>query len=217
MFKTINENLIKRAIDALASVSKIQKEMGANNDEFVGRVQEAKVAKELGFKLQNADKHGIDAKFSDDTERYVEVKNATYDGKTPSATFNDTTIEKANLFKEPNMWLALGVWRNLHDLLFICYVSNPNIGDFLEKRVNSFLDGNGVRSTQSIPLTTLLEEYDAKILPVSATSEEICSMLGGWVFPHIVDSPSFDGDSASYDDLSARLRRNAFKSRLVRR
>ena len=108
---------------------------------------------------------------------YLEVKTAGYDAKSWQATFNDTNFEKACLFKERNIELALSVWRAASELLFIVYGQNPNIGIFLEEKVKWFKGGNTVRSTQSITISDLVIKYGFNVYAVHKTPDEIHSMF----------------------------------------
>ncbi|MCA6071100.1 MAG: hypothetical protein LE168_01735 [Endomicrobium sp.] len=91
---------------------------------------------------------------------YLEVKTASYDAESWQATFNDTTLEKANLFKEQNIELALSVWRTASELLFVVYGKNTGIGNFLEEKVKQFKKSKKtVRSTQSISISPLVLKY----------------------------------------------------------
>lgn len=175
-FKKFDSALMNEAKSSLNDVARIQERFGINNDEFLGKIQEYQVAEELGFSLINQDKHGFDAQYNEDVQVFLEIKNATI-GDALCATFNDTTEEKAEDFKSDNLWIALGVWSNISRLSFICYGKNEKIGEYLEKRVSKFLDGEGKRSTQTISLQSLVEDYDFRILAVSDTPEDICKML----------------------------------------
>lgn len=171
-----NGDLIKEAEAPLRELSRIQEGLCVNNDELLGKIQEYRVAKELGFSLINQDKHGFDAKYSEDVDVFLEIKNVTL-SEAPKATLNDTTLEKARNFKCDNLWLALGVWHNISKLSFICYGKNKKIGELLEEKVSNFLAGNGVRSVQDLSLSSLVEDYDFRLLAISDTPEDICKLL----------------------------------------
>ena len=126
----------------------------------------------MGFNLINTEKHGFDCQLSENNKIYLEVKSASFSAKSWQATFNDTNLEKANTFKDKKLWLALSVWENARDLLFIVYGQNEKIGDFLTEKVNHFLkDNNTVRSTQSISITDLIFKYGFKILCLKSKNE----------------------------------------------
>ena len=86
-------------------------------------------------------------------------------------------LEKAEAFKDKKVFLALAVWKDASDLLFICYGQNPGIWDFLESKVKRFKAWNTVRSTQSISLSNLVFTYWFKIIAVNRSKWEVLSLL----------------------------------------
>ena len=130
----------------------------------------------LGFDLVNTEKHGFDCKVSH-SNLFLEVKSASFDAQTWQATFNDTTYEKAEAFKDEKLFLALAIWKDASDLLFIAYGQNKNIGMFLEEKVSWFKAGHTVRSTQSISLQDLIFKYNFKLLSIGKTKEELLELL----------------------------------------
>lgn len=108
---------------------------------------------------------------------FLEVKSASFSSSTWNATFNDTTYEKAEAFKDEKVYLALAVWKNARDLLFIIYGQNEKIGEFLEKKIDWFKSGHVVRSTQSISASNLINTYGFKILAVNRTKLEVLNIL----------------------------------------
>ena len=75
------------------------------------------------------------------------------------------------------MYLALAIWKDASNLLFICYGQNPKIGEFLEEKVRWFKKGQTVRSTQSLSLSALIFKYDFKLLAVNKTKQELINLL----------------------------------------
>ncbi|MDR0942416.1 MAG: hypothetical protein LBM19_02240, partial [Holosporales bacterium] len=166
-FKKIDEAFLTKSIDAFQQITKIQKSYKKlDTDTFMNEVRDSIAAKYLKYTHVNIAKHGLDARrksinagFEFD---YLEVKSTSYDAASWQATFNDTNLEKANLFKERNIYLALSIWRAASELLFIVYGRNEGIGKFLEEKVKWFKDGNTVRSTQSITISDLVCKYGCK-------------------------------------------------------
>ena len=105
------------------------------------------------------------------------MKSASFSASSWGATFNDTTLEKAESFKDEKVYLALAIWKNASDLLFIIYGQNERIGEFLEEKVRWFKSGHTVRSTQSISASQLVNDYGFKILAVNRTKEDVLNLL----------------------------------------
>lgn len=94
------------------------------------------------------------------------------------ATFNDTTLEKAQCFKGKQVFLCLAVWKNASDLLFVCYGQNKKIGEFLEDKVLKFLSGQGgVRSTQTLGIKQLIADYGFDIICIRKNKTEVKKIL----------------------------------------
>lgn len=200
-FKPIDTCFMTEAMTALDSLSDVQnKYQKGDIDNFLNELHDSVVGHYLGFNLINIEKHGFDCKLDNDKDVFLESKVASISAGTWSATFNDTTLEKANAFKNPNVWLALSVWLDASKLLFICYGQHPGIGDFLEERVTSFLGGHGIRSTQTISFSKLIKDFGFRILSISKTPQELISFLAlksrefpKYIKPNIIDTLPFDG------------------------
>ena len=132
----------------------------------------------MGFDLVNIEKHDFYCKKNNKKDIFLEVKAASYDSSTWNATFNDTTLEKANCFKSKKLYLALAVWKDASDLLFICFGQNENIGKLLEEKVKWFKAGNTVRSTQSISFSKLIKDFGFKICTVDRSTEDVKKLIG---------------------------------------
>lgn len=177
-FLPIDNDFMLEGHEVLQCVQSVQEKFHKEDtDTFINELRDSIAGYTLGFKLVNVEKHGFDCKRSEEEECYLEVKSASFIADTWQATFNDTTLEKAQAFKNEKVYLALAVWKGASDLLFICYGQNEKIGEFLEEKVNHFKDGNTVRSTQSITLSKLVFEYGFKILAVNKTKEEVTTLL----------------------------------------
>lgn len=176
-FEPIDNQFMTEGHEVLLRVQEVQDKFNkGDTDTFINELRDSIAGHTLGFDLINVEKHGLDCKKAD-AELYLEVKSASFVAKYWQATFNDTTEEKANAFKDKKVYLALAVWKGASDLLFICYGQNEAIGDFLEAKVRHFKQGNTVRSTQSIGLSTLVFEYGFKILAVNRSKAEVLGLL----------------------------------------
>ena len=177
-FMPIDNQFMIEGHEVLQRVQEVQKKFHKEDtDTFINELRDSIAGYTLGFELVNIDKHGFDCKLSEEKECYLEVKSASFIADSWQATFNDTTLEKAEAFKDEKVYLALAVWKDASDLLFICYGQNPAIGEYLEEKVKWFKAGNTVRSTQSISLSKLVFNYGFKILAVNRSKEEIICLL----------------------------------------
>lgn len=178
-FKEIDTSFVTDGINVLQGVSDVQVKYGkTDTDTFINELRDCIAGQMLGFTHVNVEKHGFDCKKDENGEDiFLEVKSASFSASEWGATFNDTTLEKAEAFKDKKVFLALSVWREASDLLFICYGQNEKIGEFLENKVNWFKEGHTVRSTQSLSLSTLVFTYGFKILAVSKSKDQIYQLL----------------------------------------
>ena len=177
-FSHIDNEFIAEGVLALRELQKVQERFNKNDtDTFINELRDQIVGHTLGFDLVNVEKHGFDCKMADKKDIFLEVKAASYDSKTWNATFNDTTLEKTNCFKSKNLYLALAVWKDASDLLFICFGQNEKIGEWLEKKVKWFKSGNTVRSTQSISFSKLISDFGFKICTVDRSIEDVKKLI----------------------------------------
>ena len=177
-FMPIDNEFMIEGHEVLQKVKEVQEKFHKEDtDTFINELRDSMAGYTLGFELVNVDKHGFDCKLSETQDCYLEVKSASFIATSWQATFNDTTLEKAESFKDKKVYLALAVWKDASDLLFICYGQNEKIGEFLEEKVKWFQGGHTVRSTQSISLSNLVFDYGFKILAVNKSKEEILSLL----------------------------------------
>ena len=86
-------------------------------------------------------------------------------------------VIKTNCFKSKKLYLALAVWKDASDLLFICFGQNEKIGEWLEKKVKWFKTGNTVRSTQSISFSKLISDFGFKICTVDRSIEDVKKLI----------------------------------------
>ena len=177
-FLSIDNRFMIEGHEVLQRVQEVQEKFHKEDtDTFINELRDSIAGYTLGFELVNTQKHGFDCKKSNKEECYLEVKSASFIADSWQATFNDTTEEKAEAFKDKKVYLALAVWKNASDLLFICYGQNEKIGDYLEEKVKWFKAGKTVRSTQSITLSKLVFDYGFKILAVNKSKSEVLSLL----------------------------------------
>ena len=178
-FSHIDNEFIAEGVLALRELQKVQERFKKNDtDTFINELRDQIVGHTLGFDLVNVEKHGFDCKMADKKDIFLEVKADSYDSSTWNATFNDTTKEKAKCFKSKNLYLALAVWKDASDLLFICFGQNENIGKWLEEKVKWFKAGNTVRSTQSISFSKLINDFGFKICTVDRSAEDVKKLIG---------------------------------------
>ena len=176
-FEKINEEFMSETFKAFEILEEIQRKYGkTDNDTVINEVRDARVAQILGFGNVNTDKHGWDAKMDD--EEFLEVKQSSASANHICATFNDTSIEKAEELGKDNVTIALAVWSSLRNLLFVVYGKNPQIGpDMKEKIITAKEKGHIRPGTQSISMNDLVFKYGFKIKPVSMEKEGIQEFL----------------------------------------
>lgn len=176
-FKAISNEFMAEGHDALEEVAKIQLKFNKpDTDTFINELRDSIAGYTLGFDLVNVEKHGFDCRKTDEN-LFLEVKSASFSASSWAATFNNTTLEKAESFKDEKVYLALAIWKNASDLLFIIYGQNERIGEFLEEKVRWFKSGNTVRSTQTISASQLINDYGFKILAVNRSKEQVLNIL----------------------------------------
>lgn len=176
-YQEINRDFISEANHAIQPLIAIQNKYNKlDNDTFFNELKDGMIAAYLDYDLINTEKHGLDAKHSTRNE-YLEVKQASFSSKSWGATFNDTTYEKAEAFEDKKLFLAVGIWAGISELLFIIYGQNPKIGQYLKERVDFFKSGGSVRSTQSISIKELVTHYGFKIISPTKSKKELQSIF----------------------------------------
>lgn len=178
-YRPINKDFLLEGHEVLEEVTKVQEKWKkGDTDTFINELRDSMAGYYLGYELVNVEKHGFDCKLNKYEDVFLEVKSASFAASTWGCTFNDTTIEKAKCFQTNKVFLCLAVWKNASNLLFVVYGQNPEIGKFLEGKVERFLSGQGgVRSTQTISLSQLVFDYGFDIICVNKTKEEVKSIL----------------------------------------
>lgn len=143
-------------------------------DNALNLITDYKVGRYLGFKLVNIEKHGFDC-YREEDGAFLESKVASLGSKSWNATFNDTTVAKANEFKKSNVWLALSVWKDFDAPLFILFGQHVGIGEFLERRVLNRKKGS--RSTQSLSASKLYNEFGFKFIVPRKSLEDFRNIV----------------------------------------
>lgn len=176
-FEKINESFMEETFKAFEILEAIQRKYGkTDNDTVINEARDAKVAQVLGYDDINTDKHGWDAK--NDSDKFLEVKQASATASHIGATFNDTTEEKAEELGSENITIALAVWSSLRSLQFVVYGSNPEIGPFLKNKIIAAKQKGHIRpGTQSISMNDLIFKFGFKIRPVEMSREDIKTFL----------------------------------------
>lgn len=176
-YKEINNDLINQTKQYLDEIAKIQLKFNkTDSDSFINEIKDTIICKYLGFELINTDKHGFDAKLNQNQDIFLEVKNISIHSSSWSATFNDTTFEKADFFKTDKVILAVGVWNYIADLSFIIYGYNQEIGCYLQEKIK-YAKLNKRRSTQTLSVRKLLQSFLFCIKPISMTKEQIIKLF----------------------------------------
>lgn len=177
-YRPINKDFLIEGHEVLEEVTKVQEKWKkGDTDTFINELRDSMAGYYLGYELVNVEKHGFDCKMNRYEDVFLEVKSASFAASTWSCTFNDTTIEKAKCFQTDKVFLCLAVWKNASNLLFVVYGQNPEIGKFLQGKVERFLSGQGVRSTQTISMSQLIFDYGFDIICINKTKEEVKSIL----------------------------------------
>lgn len=181
----INECFVKlneeqRALDynLLDEIAKYQKLTGElDTDKIINRIRDGRAGYELGYTLVDISKGGWDC--ASEFKRVLEVKSINIDAaKGWNATFNDTTTRKAELFKDKDVYLAVALWGLANELHGIVVGNNPEIGKYLRDRVDKFMRGEaGIRSTQSISVSTLINKYGFDIVAIDSSREDLYKIL----------------------------------------
>ncbi|WP_320949168.1 hypothetical protein [Fusobacterium sp.] len=177
-YKEIDRIYISRVQNAMFKVMELQEEYGKyDNDSFLNEMKDSMVGMYLGYDFVNTDKHGFDAKRKNyEYDEWLEVKQVSFKSESWQATFNDTTIEKAEAFKDIKLNLAVGIWNKMMELMFIVYGKNYEIGEYLERMVIKCKEEQR-RSTQTILVQSLIENYNFRIKPVNNSSKEVEELL----------------------------------------
>lgn len=169
----INNGFITEAVKMMQALYEIQTRYHKNDtDTFINEIRDSLVGRYLGYELINEKKHGLDGKKTN-KDQYLEVKQASFTAGSWGGTFNDTTLQKAEAFKDKKTWLAVAIWDGMTELLAIVYGQNPDIGYQLEAAVRRVAN-TSTRSTQSISVSALVNKYGFKVIaPPTKTKEEV--------------------------------------------
>ena len=162
-YKPIPPNFRIKGFSALEELTKFQKEFNIwDTDTTINEIRDSIVANYLGFDLLNFDKHGFDAKKSEE-DKFLEVKQCSFFSKSWSGTWNDTNEEKAKAFMTDKVYTALGIWKGASDLQFIVFGQNRKLGEYLLEKIKDAKE-NRRRSTQTISINKMIKEYGFDII-----------------------------------------------------
>ncbi|WP_120944180.1 MULTISPECIES: hypothetical protein [Helicobacter] len=165
-FVPIDRSFVLQGYKALSKIADIQRQYNKlDNDSFLNELRDSMIALYLGYDCINTDKHGLDAKKAQGAE-FLEIKQVSFSSQSWSATFNDTTLQKAWVFKDHRTTLAVGVWESMAELLFIVYGRHKGIGEYLERKIVECKQAQR-RSTQTISVLKLLKDYAFRIKPIA--------------------------------------------------
>ena len=177
-FQGIDPHFMTEGYEALDGLTQLQEKYGKKDmDTLLNELHDSMVGYYLGFELVNTDKHGFDCKYSKAEDIFLESKVVSFSAKTWHATFNDTTVDKAQAFGDEKVWLALSVWESAGKLLCICYGQHDGIEKFLKDKIDQHVNNQTIRSTQSISFSNLIFKYDFKILSITKTPEDLYRIL----------------------------------------
>ena len=120
-FSEIDEGYLSDGLHLLETIAQFQKKHNQHdNDTTIGTLRDCIVAKALGFNRINTLKHGFDA--MDEFGAVLEIKNCSTSSKRLVGAWNDTSLEKAEIFKDENVYIAISVWgKDTHLPFFIVY------------------------------------------------------------------------------------------------
>lgn len=179
-FLPINDKFIDEALESLQELVTIQRKYKKlDNDTFMNELRDGLVAKILGYTHINEDKHGLDARKDGDSYHgyyFLEVKQVSSSVSSWNITFNDTTEEKANLFREKNVAIAVGIWDSIADLILIVYGQNSEIGEYLYNQQKSMREKR-IRPSPTISISSLIQTYKFKIMSPTLNKEEAFAYL----------------------------------------
>jgi hypothetical protein len=166
-FEKIDKALLKEGEDLLSKIARYAEKLNTTDmDTILNEIRDGKAAVVLGYSELNRLKHGLDAKHK---KQYLEVKQCNFYNKVWSSTFNDTTLEKAEVFGASNVWIAMPVWK-LDKIRFIVYGNHPDIEPLLKDKILGRKSGS--RSTQSISINDYIKKYQFKIYVMHSSEKE---------------------------------------------
>lgn len=173
VYENINYELLESLENLEKEKSKILENYNITDYDTVDNLlKDSKVCSLLGFEKVNVNKHGFDGMSNDG--KYLEVKQCSIHNKSWSSTYNDTTFEKADKFKNENVCVALSISKSLFDIGFIVYGYSTEIGYFLEEKVKNVKIGS--RKSFSISFTKYLQ-LGFKIKPVGYSKDEVYDIV----------------------------------------
>lgn len=127
----------------------------------------------LGFDTMNIGGGGADCKMKDNS-MFLEVKSTQWSdsGLIASVNFTDTTLDKAEAFRDDRLYIGVSVWKNVNELMFLVVGQNSAIGENMAASLKE-----GESKSFRIALSTLIKKYGFKIVPITITKEELIGMI----------------------------------------
>lgn len=160
----IKKEFVYDCIPVLEKIKWFQKKYNLEDvDTVINAVRDVTIGNYIKADELNIEKHGLDVKFKN---KFVEVKQAVIINKRdkvrePTATFNDTSLEKCEAFRSNNIFIVLAIWESAADLLAMTFGKTKYFAGYLEDRIKNRKQES--RSTQSISLYKLLSEYRSEL------------------------------------------------------
>jgi len=174
-FEKIDKVLLNKGLDLLQTIGRFQAEINSyDTDTTINSIRDSLVANYLGFDLINTEKHGFDAKKSQQ-ESFLEIKQCSFSSIRLGGTWNDTNEEKANAFKSPNLFTAVAIWKGACEIMFIVYGQSSKLGGYLLDKVINRKAGS--RSTQSVDIADLIVKYNFKVVAIDKSKKETSQIL----------------------------------------
>ena len=174
-FLSTNDPKFLQLSSTIAKIGIIQKEFDLKyTDSIFNIYHDGIVGKLLGFNLINIGGGGPDCKNNNDL--FLEVKSIQWNdlGLSNQVSFSDMTIEKAKAFENKNLLIAISLWKNTNDLMFMVVGQNSK----LSERFIEHIKKAGVPSkTINISISTLVRVYNFKVVPISISKEDTLQML----------------------------------------
>ena len=154
----------------MSKLSRLQKKYNLKRTDTLFNIYHDSITGQLlGFDTMNIGGGGADCKMNDDS-MFLEVKSIQWNelGLTTSVNFTDTTLDKAEAFRDDRLYIGISVWKNVNELMFMVVGQNRALG---ENMISSLKEGES--KCFRIALSTLIKKYGFKIVPITITKEEL--------------------------------------------
>ena len=157
-----SKKLLREYGSLLPLLSKCMKEYGFSDEtRVVTALKDATVGLMHGFDKVNTHLHGPDCVKSSTGEE-LENKNVSFNSKSNTTNFEDTTMEKVEVLCSPNTTISVTKWNEEGEPIFIAYgKANENLKEELQKQVQSCKD-KGVRLNPRVSIQDLFVKFGFK-------------------------------------------------------